>query len=273
MKFDFELASQANTFIQMTVQAVCVAVLAIKQHRKKINIQLIMVMCAMGCFFASDLYWGVYITMHSMDNLPKLSPIEIGEIGLCLFLVAALAVEARGKRKLTPGKYIVTSLFCVVNASLWYYWTGSFINTLASLSALWPTCIAGIRVIDSLGVVGKKGWRGYFGGFFTITVIEFSFFFLTDKALTVAETIGYIVWLAGWANLTRSWILSVRKYPKAEGLGPEPFAWTVNMLCLGFFSLYSSSGVMYALFDFLMSGVLILMTISLVRRKYKYDLL
>lgn len=265
--------SQVSNLIQMTVLLLCIVTLAINQHRKKVNIQFVMVMCAMGCYFASDLYWTVFLAMKPNYDLPAMSPVELGELGMCLFFVSAMNVESLGQKKMSAWKYLIISLFCLTNAAFWYFWTESVLNTAVTLVGAWPMCVIAIHGIDSLGSVSKKAWVGFNLGFILVMAAEIGQMLFEGTAFRALELFSYFMWLIGWVNLLVFWFKEIRNKSEAGGLGAVPFRLTVNMLCLGTYSLYSSSGVMYIICDSLMTVACGLMVYSLVRRDYKYDLL
>ena len=273
MNYDFEAVSQVNTTIQILVLILCIALLAIRQHRKRINTQIVMVMCAIGCYLASDLYWTVFISMYSHNELAGISPVELGEIGMCLFLMAALRIEKVSDNKLSALKYAAIIFFCLVNGVCWTYWRGSVLNTLLSMIGLLPLCIVNASTIEGCTLYGKTGQRLFFGELILVAVVQFGTISTHGILFEFLDVLAYALWLAGWAALIVLWIRAIRDYSRHENIGPEPLAITVNMVCFDFFALYASEGIMYCFNDAMTTVAFTLMTVSLMRREYRYDLL
>lgn len=273
MTYNFDAVSQINTTIQIIAMIVCIALLAIRQHRHKLNIQLILVMCAIGCYLASDLYWIVFISMYSYKELPGLSSVELGELGMCLFMFAALKTGASGKCRLSWAKFAVITVFILINAVCWTYWRGSIINSLTSLLGLLPLCIFAADAAENSGMINKRGLRWNYIGFVLLGVMEIVLITTSGVVCVIADIVIYTLLVTGWIAIIVLWIRVVKNSPEKGKLGPEAFVLTVNMVCLASFALYASANIMYCFNDAMTTVVFVLMTVSLMRREYRYDLL
>lgn len=265
--------SQISNLIQMAVMLISIIALAVNQHRRKLNIQFVLVMCALGCYFASDLYWSAFLAIRADFELPKLSPVELGELGMCLFFIAALNVESYVEKRMKFWKTAVICLFCLVNGAFWSIWSGSILNSAVSLCGLLPLCLVSIKSLDDLEPGNKKMWTGFGLGFGLVTIADIITYFTTGTVYAVAEITSYVLWMLGWVNLLVVWFKEIRKVPKTEPVNAVTFRITVNMFCMGFFALYACTGAFYIICDSLMTVASGLMVYSLIRRGYRYDLL
>ncbi len=245
----FDYATYMN-ILQILVLAAILAYFIVKKYAYQ-GMDSVFYIAGITAFLVSDVYWLTHLIMHEGET-PWFSSAEFSDAGVLLLLGAVLVARVKENglvMEKTVPEIIFGGIFAAANTAFWIGWTGAWVKDILSGVSIAYYFIVAVLCMKLSGVFPALIRRIFYAVCIVLLIFEAGTLVLHGQLNTICEILRNIIWFSGVCLFFGRTILSLAR--RESSFITMSAAFTGN--CWVFFALYLSTGVLYEIFDILMT--------------------